>query len=87
MRAEVSAAVLADMLSHANQDGDVPMDKRTGDFVYGAPVPPPGKDRYTVVTTDWCAKHQAGYFGREDIAFTDVPGLKVKSAILDMLKG
>jgi 2',3'-cyclic-nucleotide 2'-phosphodiesterase (5'-nucleotidase family) len=87
MRAEVSAQVLADILSRANQDGDLPLDRRTGDFVYGAPTRPPAKDRYVIVTTDWCAKRQKGYFGREDLVFTEVPGLKVKQAIKDGLKG
>ncbi len=85
MRAEVSAEVLAGMLSHANQDGDLPLDRRSGDFAYGAPPPLPGKDRYTVVTTDWCAKHQAAYFARDDLAFTEIPGLQVKSTLRDAL--
>jgi len=87
MRAEVSAAVLADILSRANQDGDLPLARRTGDFVYGAPLTRPAKARYAIVTTDWCAKRQKGYFGREDLVFTEVPGLRVKAAIRDGLKG
>jgi 2',3'-cyclic-nucleotide 2'-phosphodiesterase (5'-nucleotidase family) len=87
MRAEVSAAVLADILSRANQDGDLPLARRTGDFVYGAPTRPPAKDRYVIVTTDWCAKRQKGYFGRDDLVFTEVPGLRVKQTIKDGLHG
>jgi len=87
MRAEVSAAVLADILSRANQDGDLPLARRTGDFVYGAPLRSAAKARYGIVTTDWCAKRQKGYFGREDLVFTEVPGLRVKAAIRDGLKG
>jgi 5'-nucleotidase/UDP-sugar diphosphatase len=86
MRAEVSAAVLADILSRANQDGDMPFDRRSGDFLYGGPAPPAaGKESYAIATTDWCAKHQPAYFGRDDLKFTEVPGLKVKSALRDAL--
>lgn len=85
MRAEVSAASLADILSRSNQDGDLPFDRRTGDFLYGAPRPPPGRDRYTIATTDWCAKHQATYFARDDLVFTQVEGPSVKSAIHEAL--
>jgi 2',3'-cyclic-nucleotide 2'-phosphodiesterase (5'-nucleotidase family) len=87
MRAEVDARVLADILSRANQDGDLPLARRTGDFVYGAPLAPPARATYAIVTTDWCARRQKGYFGREDLVFTEVPGLKVKSAILAGLAG
>lgn len=86
MRAEASAAVLADILQHANQDRDLPLDRRTGDFAYAAPAPALPRDRYSIVTTDWCAKHQATYFAREDLSFTEIPGLKVKSVIRDGLR-
>jgi AcrR family transcriptional regulator len=83
----IDREALADMLAQANQDRDLPLDQRTGDFVYGAPAMPPPKTRYTVATTDWCAAHQKGYFGREGFAFSEISGLKVKSAIRDALAG
>jgi 2',3'-cyclic-nucleotide 2'-phosphodiesterase (5'-nucleotidase family) len=87
MRAEVGAADLPAIMARANQDRPMPLHDRTGDFVYGAPGPPPkpGKNRYAIVTTDWCARHQAGYFGREDLAFTAVPGLMVKATLRERL--
>lgn len=85
MRADVPAAVLAEVMALANQDDDRPLNRRTGDFLYGAPIRPPLKDRYAIVTTDWCAGHQKTYFGREDLAFSAVAGLKVKATIRDAL--
>jgi 2',3'-cyclic-nucleotide 2'-phosphodiesterase (5'-nucleotidase family) len=81
MRADVDAATLAALTALANQDRDTPFERRTGDFVYGAPAGRTGQARYAIATTDWCAGHQQTYFGRTDLVFTAVPGLKVKDAI------
>lgn len=85
MVATVDAATARAILARGNQDGGVPFDRRTGDSLYGAPDAPPTKAWVRIVTTDWCARHQASYFGREDLAFTAAPGLRLKAAVKSAL--
>jgi 2',3'-cyclic-nucleotide 2'-phosphodiesterase (5'-nucleotidase family) len=84
MTTKVDAATLSGILARANQDGDVPFERRTGDFLYASPRPP-GAGPFTIVTTDWCAKHPGGYFGRDDLVFTEVSGPKLKAAVKQQL--
>ncbi len=86
MMAEIDAAVAADILSRCNQDGDIPLAARTGDFLYGAPALPAGKDKIRIVCNDWSAMNKKSYFGREDITFTEVPELKLKALVADALQ-
>ena len=81
MKATVSAEVLRDLLAIGNQDADMPFARRTGDFAYAAPPAASGKTEYAIVTTDWSAAHQNAYFGRSDLVFTEVSGLKLKSVV------
>ena len=37
---------------------------------------------YVIVCNDWSATNQKSYFGREDLAFTEIPDLKVKACLL-----
>lgn len=85
MTADVDAAVLAAILARCNQDGDTPLDARTGDFLYAAPAGQPAKDRYVIACNDWSAINKKSYFGREDITFTEVPDLKLKPLVLEAL--
>ena len=80
MRSEIDAAGLRAILARCNQDGDIPFDRRSGDFLYASP-PPAAKARYVLVTTDWCARNQASYFGRTDLAFIEVKTAGVKAAV------
>ncbi len=80
MAAEVPRDRLARFLARANQDRPTPFDQRSGDFVYGERIRRTGgRGPARIVTTDWCAANQAEYFGVSDLAFTEVPDLRVKS--------
>jgi hypothetical protein len=85
MKAEVDAATLAAILARCNQDGDVPLSARTGDFLYTAPALVPGKQSYIIACNDWSAINRKAYFGREDLAFAEVPDLKLKALVAEAL--
>lgn len=85
MVSEVDATALAAILARCNQDGDIPLAARTGDFLYAAPKASEGKQRYRIVCNDWSAINQKSYFGREDIAFTEVPDVKLKQLVAETL--
>lgn len=86
MRAEVDRTTLDAILTRANQDGDIPLASRTGDFLYAAPIELADKPTYTIVTNDWSATNQKSYFGREDLAFTEIePTVQVKATVLAAL--
>jgi 2',3'-cyclic-nucleotide 2'-phosphodiesterase (5'-nucleotidase family) len=84
--AEVDRATLNAILVRANQDGDIPLFARTGDFLYAAPIDLADKPTYTIVTNDWSATNQKSYFGREDLVFTEIePVVQVKATVLEAL--
>ncbi|MFB9950206.1 metallophosphoesterase [Rhizobium puerariae] len=85
MTADVDAAALDAILARCNQDGDMPLAARTGDFLYAAPKAPEGKQRYRIVCNDWSAVNQKSYFGRGDIAFAEMPDVKLKQLVIDAL--
>jgi 5'-nucleotidase/UDP-sugar diphosphatase len=85
MTAKVDARTLGEILALTNQDADMAFERRTGDFAYAAPHMPAGKAEFVIVTTDWCAKHQKGYFGREDLIFSEEPGPKLKAVVKSAL--
>lgn len=85
MRTEVDAATLGAILTRCNQEGDIPLAARTGDYLHAAPVDLPKKERYTLVCNDWSAINQKSYFGREDLVFSEVADAKLKQAVLDTL--
>jgi 2',3'-cyclic-nucleotide 2'-phosphodiesterase (5'-nucleotidase family) len=86
MTAEVDQATLDAILARSNQEGDIPLAARTGDFLYAAPEAS-GKDRYVIVANDWSAVNQKAYFGREDLVFTEIPNLSVKAIVAAALAG
>ncbi|WP_313591739.1 metallophosphoesterase [Agrobacterium cavarae] len=82
MVTEVDGEVLKQILSRCNQDGDIPLAKRTGDYLYAKPDNPAAKDRYKLVCNDWSATNQKSYFGRDDLTFSEVPDVKLKQTVL-----
>lgn len=84
--ATVDAATLRDILARVNQDGDIALDARTGDFLYAAPEDLADKDSYVIACNDWSGINQKAYFGREDLVFTEVPGLMLKPTVRDTLQ-
>lgn len=86
MRTEVSADDLAALYAVANQDRDMPLAERMGDYVYANKVAiEPGK-RYVVVTNDWTVMNRKAYLGREDLAFQPIPDALLKPTVLAALK-
>jgi 2',3'-cyclic-nucleotide 2'-phosphodiesterase (5'-nucleotidase family) len=85
MQAQVDRATLDAILTRCNQDGDIPLANRTGDFLYASPIELADKAAYTLVCNDWSATNQKSYFGREDLAFTEIPDLKVKATVAKAL--
>lgn len=79
MVAEVSRERLAGFIARANQDRPMPLDQRSGDFLYGETLRPADGRLARIVTTDWCASNQAEYFGATDLAFSEVPDVRLKS--------
>ena len=82
MVTEVDGEALAQILKRCNQDGDIPLAARTGDYLYGMPEKPGKKERYKLVCNDWSATNQKSYFGRGDLTFTEVPDVKLKQTAL-----
>ena len=85
MTAEVSRGQLAGFMARANQDRPIPLEQRTGDFLYGAVAAGSQGATARIVTTDWCATNQAEYFGTTSLAFTQVADLEVKPVALSAL--
>lgn len=87
--AEVEAARLPSILKVCNQDRPIPITEMTGDFIYAAErtsgARPSGRIR--LVTTDWCARNQAKYFGTSDLVFEDVASDGVKAVARRALLG
>lgn len=86
MVAQVDGGMLAGILAICNQDGDIPLAERTGDFLYAAPEieVDPG-EVYVIVCNDWSAMNKGRYFGREDIEFTELPDLRLKPLVAEAL--
>ena len=82
MVTEVDGETLAQILKRCNQDGDIPLADRTGDYLYAMPEKPVTRERYKLVCNDWSATNQKSYLGRSDLAFAEVPDVKLKQTVL-----
>lgn len=82
MTADIPVAQLPILMARANQDRPMPLDERSGDFVYGARsrVRAARGDTARIVTTDWCAAHPSEYFGTTELQFAEVLQSSVKGA-------
>jgi hypothetical protein len=87
MKAEVSADDLARIYAVANQDRDMPLGERMGDYVYANPVEIVAGRRYTLITNDWTALNRKAYLGREDIIFQPIDNALLKPTVVAALKG
>lgn len=85
MVTEVDGEALQQILRRCNQDGDIKLSERTGDYLYAMPDRPETRPRYKLVCNDWSAINQKSYFGRSDLAFTEVPDVKLKQTVLEGL--
>ncbi len=87
MVAEVSRQRLTGFIERANQDRPMPLDQRSGDFLYAKTITSAAGEVVRIVTTDWCASNQAEYFGATDLVFSEVPDLRLKAMAANALLG
>lgn len=85
-RGDIDAAGLAALLEAANQDGDMPLARRSGDFLYAQAPPPVAGRRYAIVTNGWVKLNAGRYLGRDDLDFTELPHRTVRAAFEEALK-
>jgi 2',3'-cyclic-nucleotide 2'-phosphodiesterase (5'-nucleotidase family) len=85
--AEVDRAWLRRLVARCNHGPDPPFAARTGENLVAAAGPQAFEDgrRYRFVMTDWIAKNAAQYLGENPPALTEVPGLRLKAAVLRAL--
>lgn len=84
--AEVDGRRLAQILDRANPAADAPFAERTGEYlVADGPENIDPARTYRLATNDWGVRNQKKYFAGEEFVFEEIPGLKVKAAVLSAL--
>ncbi len=83
-RAEADAAALSAIADRANQDGEVPLYRRTGDFVHASAQPTAPA---MLATNGWTRMNARRYLGTEALSFAEVPGLMLKPVVAAALRG
>jgi len=81
-RGEAGEAALAALAARANQDGEVPLGQRVGDFAHADPL---AAGAFAV--NGWVRLNALRYLGQAEIAFAEVPGLRVKQVVAEALRG
>jgi 2',3'-cyclic-nucleotide 2'-phosphodiesterase (5'-nucleotidase family) len=82
-RGDADAAALAAIAPRANQDGDLPLDRRIGDFVYAAALPAAAAP---VASNGWVRLNARRFLGTEAIRFEQVPGTMLKAVVAEALR-
>jgi 2',3'-cyclic-nucleotide 2'-phosphodiesterase (5'-nucleotidase family) len=84
--AEVDGRRLAQLLARANPGPDTPFADRQGEYlVAAAPAEIDPARIYRLATNDWGVRNQKNYFDGVELTFTEVPGLRFKSTVLQSL--
>ncbi|WP_270935681.1 metallophosphoesterase [Falsiroseomonas oryzae] len=82
-RAEADAALLAAMAPRLNQDGDLPLQDRIGDFAYAHALPA-GPSVLSAI--GWVRQNAARFLGTDALRFEPAPGATLKSATIEALR-
>jgi 2',3'-cyclic-nucleotide 2'-phosphodiesterase (5'-nucleotidase family) len=85
--AELDGATVASLYGVANQDGELPLAARRGDFIYMNVEPVSQAFRYRVVTNGWTRlpANQRRYFDREGLTFTEIPEKRLRAIMAEAL--
>jgi 2',3'-cyclic-nucleotide 2'-phosphodiesterase (5'-nucleotidase family) len=83
VRAEADAAAMAAIAERANQDEEVPLERRIGDFVYASALP--GRAA-SLAANGWVGLNAARYLGVA-LPFQPVPELRIKAVVQAALSG
>lgn len=85
--ADVAGAWLQRLLARANQGPATPFAARAGEnLIVAAPAAIVADRRYRFVTSDWAAKNAKTYFGDDAPTLAELPGQKLKAAVLAALR-
>ncbi len=82
--AEVDAAALAAIAARANQDGDLPLEARIGDFAYAHALPAAPAP---LASNGWIRLNAARYLGTQALRFEQVPDVMLKAVVTRHLRG
>jgi 2',3'-cyclic-nucleotide 2'-phosphodiesterase (5'-nucleotidase family) len=82
-RGEADGAALAAIAERANQDRDIPLSSRIGDFVYADQLP---ISPAALATNGWTRLNARRYLGTEAIGFAEVPGVMLKATVAGALR-
>jgi 2',3'-cyclic-nucleotide 2'-phosphodiesterase (5'-nucleotidase family) len=82
-RGEADRDALAAIAARANQDGELPLDRRIGDFAYAAALP---DGPALLASNDWIRLNARRYLGTAAIRFEPMPGVMLKAAVAEAFR-